>query len=66
MFPPGELLDFDVWRIERRSDGALLVRVNSRPRPGNRLPEAVFSFRSGDPQYVYWEERFREQQKQPG
>lgn len=59
---PGDLLDCDVWRVERRSDGALLVRVSSRPRPGSRLPEAVFSFRSGDPQYCFWEERFREQE----
>ena len=62
VMPPGDLLDCDVWRVERRSDGALLVRVSSRPRPGNRLPEAVFSFRSGDPQYCFWEERFREQE----
>lgn len=60
MTPPGDLLDFDVWRVERRNDGALLVRVRSRQ--GNRLPDAVFSFRSGDPQYYYWEERFLQQQ----
>jgi hypothetical protein len=58
--PPGDLLACDVWRVERRSDGALLVRVSSRQE--NRLPDAVFSFRSGDPQYCYWEERFREQE----
>jgi hypothetical protein len=63
---PGELLDFDIWRVERRSDGALLVRVSSRRVPGNRLPDAVFSFHSGDPQYGYWEERFREQQVAAG
>lgn len=64
MIPPGDLLDCDVWRVERRHDGALLVRVSSRQ--GNRLPDAVFSFRSGDPQYYYWEERFREQQTDCG
>lgn len=57
---PGDLLDCDVWRVERRNDGALLVRVRSRQ--GNRLPDAVFSFRSGDPQYYFWEERFQQQQ----
>ena len=62
MPPPGDLLDCDVWRVERRSDGALLVRVSSRLLEGDRLPDAVFSFRSGDPQYAYWDERFREQQ----
>lgn len=62
MLPPGDLLDCDVWRVERRSDGALLVRVSSRLLAGDRLPDAVFSFRSGDPQYGYWEERFQEQQ----
>lgn len=62
MPPPGDLLDCDVWRVERRGDGALLVRVSSRLLVGDRLPDAVFSFQSGDPQYGYWEERFREQQ----
>jgi hypothetical protein len=66
MIPPGDLLECDVWFVERRNDGALLVRVSSRPRHGNRLPEAVFSFRSGDPQYGYWEQRFREQQTSCG
>lgn len=60
MIPPGDLRDCDVWRVERRNDGALVVRVRSRQ--GNRLPDAVFSFRTGDPQYYYWEERFHEQQ----
>ena len=59
---PGDLLECDAWRVERRGDGALLVRVSSRLGLDNRLPDAVFSFRSGDPQYGYWEERFREQQ----
>jgi hypothetical protein len=50
MIPPGDLIACDVWRVERRNDGALLVRVQSRQ--GNR---------SGDPQYYYWEERFQQQ-----
>ncbi|HEX5443196.1 MAG TPA: hypothetical protein VFW87_05180 [Pirellulales bacterium] len=59
---PGELLDHHLWRVERRLDGALLVRVTSRGTYGEGLPEAVFAFRSGDPQYGYWEARFHEQQ----
>ena len=62
MVHPGELLDFHVWRVERRGDGALVVRVSSHARSGDRLPDAVFAFRSGDPQYGYWEARFHEQQ----
>jgi hypothetical protein len=44
--------------IERRGDGAILVRVASRERNGQRLPDAVFAFRSGDPQYHFWEQQF--------
>jgi hypothetical protein len=40
--------------IEKRSDGAILVRVQSAGAAGERLPDAVFSFRCGDPQYAYW------------
>jgi hypothetical protein len=46
------------WDIERRNDGALLVRVHSRKREGRQLPDAVFTFRLGDPQYGYWEQAF--------
>ena len=42
------------WLIERRPDGALLVRVPSTGSYGNRLPDAVFTFRAGEPQYDYW------------
>ncbi len=42
------------WDVQRRSDGAVLVRVHSRDRQGGRLPDAVFAFRLGDPQYDYW------------
>ena len=58
---PGELLNHHLWRVERRLDGALLVRVRSQTAYGEGLPDAVFAFRSGDPQYGYWEARFREQ-----
>ena len=43
--------------IEKRSDGAIVVRVRSEGPEGSRLPDAVFSFRCGDPQYAYWQGR---------
>ena len=43
------------WVLERRADGAVLVRVPSLFRGDRSLPEAVFSFRLGDPQHAYWE-----------
>jgi hypothetical protein len=48
--------------IQRRGDGALLVRVPSAPRNGSRLPDAVFSFRLGDPQYSFWAEMLAAQE----
>ena len=44
--------------IEKRSDQSLVVRVRSEGPEGRRLPDAVFSFRCGDPQYSYWLGRF--------
>lgn len=44
----------DRMSIEKRSDGAIVVRVRSDGPEDSRLPDAVFSFRSGDPQYAYW------------
>ena len=43
--------------VERRKDGAVLVRVHSLDRNGRQLPDAVFTFRVGDPQYNYWSQR---------
>jgi hypothetical protein len=40
------------WDVERKDDEAVLVRVHSIDR---RLPDAVFTFRRGDPQYDYWQ-----------
>ena len=40
--------------IEKRSDGVIVVRVRSEGPDESRLPDAVFSFRNGDPQYAYW------------
>jgi hypothetical protein len=46
--------------LERRADGAVIVRVHSSRRAAEgALPDAVFSFRAGDPQYDYWERQFR-------
>jgi hypothetical protein len=45
--------------IEQRGDGAILVRVKSEGDEGKRLPDAVFSFRCGDPQYSYWLARLK-------
>jgi hypothetical protein len=40
--------------IEKRSDGTIVVKVRSEGPEDSRLPDASFSFRSGDPQYAYW------------
>ncbi|MEI6036668.1 MAG: hypothetical protein WCQ91_01935 [Planctomycetota bacterium] len=40
--------------IERRHDGAIIVRVRSVDLCGNPLSDAVFAFRCGDPQHAYW------------
>lgn len=42
------------WDIERRADGTLIVRMHSVDRCGRPLPDAVFTFRKGDPQYEHW------------
>jgi len=52
--PTAELPSCDV---ERRNDGTVLVRVHSSTRQGRQLPDAVFAFRPGDPQYDYWASR---------
>jgi hypothetical protein len=43
--------------IEQRGDGSIVVRVRSEGADGRPLPDAVFSFRCGDPQYAYWRGR---------
>jgi hypothetical protein len=53
------VLPADSWEVERRADGAVLVRVRSRTSNGRALPDAVFAFRAGDPQFSYWEEQLR-------
>jgi hypothetical protein len=42
------------YLIERRPNGVLIVRIPSRRDCDNPLPDAVFTFRIGDPQYDYW------------
>ena len=57
-------IDVDSWDLERRSDGAVLVRVHSRDHgDGTALPDAVFAFRVGDPQFSYWEQQWRLKQQ---
>jgi hypothetical protein len=46
---PVESLD-----VELGSNGAVLVRVHSRCGSRDKLPDAVFTFRVGDPQYDHW------------
>jgi hypothetical protein len=55
-------MDWNTWEIRRRGDGAVVVQVPSREVDGQRLPDAVFAFRAGDPQYHLWDERLRERQ----
>jgi hypothetical protein len=45
--------------VERRSDGAVVVRMRSPESSAGRLPDAVFAFRLGDPQYHYWEQQLK-------
>ena len=50
-------LESHLVSLERRGDGAVIVRVRSDA--SERLPDAVFAFRSGDPQYAYWLRRLQ-------
>ena len=51
--------DSNSWKLSRRDDGAVIVRVESKQNNGRTLPDAVFAFRAGDPQYSYWDEQLR-------
>lgn len=51
--------------IERRVDGAVVVRVHSRVTGGRALPDAVFAFRAGDPQFSFWEQQLRQREMLP-
>ena len=50
----GSPMELDSWDVERGSDGNVLVRVHSCAGDGRELPDAVFTFRRGDPQYDFW------------
>jgi hypothetical protein len=52
--------------LERRPDGAILVRVPSRAAGDRPLPDAVFAFRAGDPQFDYWQQVFSQVQHATG
>ncbi|MBS0208134.1 MAG: hypothetical protein JSS27_04190 [Planctomycetes bacterium] len=56
------MMNNDSWQLERRADGAVVVRVPSRSRDGQKLPDAVFAFRHGDPQYRFWDAQMRERE----
>ena len=47
--------DSALWELTRRVDGAVIVRVLSARNNGRTLPDAVFAFRIGDPQFAYWD-----------
>jgi len=59
------LHDLHFWDVERRHDGAVLVRVRSRVVDGRALPDAVFAFRAGDPQFSFWEAQLRHRELLP-
>jgi len=52
--PDSSAIPDDRLSVERREDDVLVVRVRSAGAEHERLPDAVFSFRCGDPQYSYW------------
>ena len=58
-------MEQESWDVERRSDGEVLVRVHSSDREGRELPDAVFTFRLGDPQYTYWQQQLDNHDVQP-
>ncbi|MFZ1936345.1 MAG: hypothetical protein WCB27_11800 [Thermoguttaceae bacterium] len=49
------------WDVERRDEETVLVCVHSSSRQGRPLPDAVFTFRRGDPQYDYWASQLLDQ-----
>jgi hypothetical protein len=57
--PEASLIPDHRLSIEKRGDGAIVVRVRSEGPEESRLPDAVFSFRNGDPQYAYGLDRLK-------
>lgn len=58
-----DLVERENWAVERRGDGAVLVRVPSRAKGVAAIPDAVFAFRAGDPQYHYWEQQLQKRER---
>jgi hypothetical protein len=59
------LHEFHRCDLERRADGAVVVRVPSHVVEGRALPDAVFAFRVGDPQYAFWDAQLRSREVIP-
>lgn len=57
------MLVFPDWQVERRGDGAVVVRVPSTRTFAPDLPDAVFAFRAGDPQYDFWRRQLVERER---
>ena len=55
------MTEVDSCAFQRCRDGSVLVRVHSYDRNDRPLPDAVFTFRPGEPQYNYWSQRADEQ-----
>jgi hypothetical protein len=58
----GAETEVNEWILEGRANGVILVRIPSRGTGPDRLPDAVFTFRPGDPQYRRWEQRLSQLQ----
>ena len=57
---PAPMMNPSEYHVLRRPDGAVVVRVISpRREQGAPLPDAVFCFQIGDPQYDYWASKLR-------
>lgn len=54
--------DLDACDVEDGQNGVVFVRVRSNNRLGQPLPDAVFTFRPGDPQYEFWKQRLSERE----
>ena len=59
-------MELNSFNVVRRDDGAILVYVRSERKKGRQLPDAVFAFRRGDPQYEFWEQKLREKHSAGG
>jgi hypothetical protein len=52
-------------QLERRDEDTILVRVPSTGSYGAELPDAVFTFRPGDPQYRFWQSELSKREESP-